>query len=187
MAYPKITVNTGSALEIIASNTIPIPAPGIPVQSGTATAIATNKLISVFGNFDDVVSVGDIVYNTTPLPPTSATVVAVESSTTLELSADIFDTQNQVYKIFLGGPNGSSRINSAEGCLLYVGTTSGIVQNQGGGAADTRYVDVKVKSVSGSVITFKKFKVGEYLPIQVLQLYETGTSTAARTACIAIW
>ena len=74
MAYPKITVNTGVALEIIASDTLPITAPSLPVLSGTASATSTNKLVSIFGNFNDA-SVGDIVYNTAD--KTSASVVAV--------------------------------------------------------------------------------------------------------------
>ena len=44
MAYPKITVNTGLAKEIIASDTIPIPAPDLPVLSGTTTAATANYL-----------------------------------------------------------------------------------------------------------------------------------------------
>ena len=35
MAYPKITVNTGLSLEVIASDTLPIPYPGLSTLSGT--------------------------------------------------------------------------------------------------------------------------------------------------------
>ena len=125
MAYPKITVNTGLAREIIASDTIPIPAPDLPVLSGTTTAATANKLVDVGADFSNV-NVNDIVYNTTD--NTSATVTAIDTSTILSVSADIF-TSPEDYEIFLGGPNGSSRINSAEGCLLYVGSSASIVQD----------------------------------------------------------
>ena len=177
MAYPKITVNTGVALEIIASDTLPIPAPSLPVLSGTASATSTNKLVSIFGNFNDA-SVGDIVYNTAD--KTSASVVAVESTTTLELSADIF-TSGKTYTIFLGGQNGSSRIDSSEGCLLYVGS------NDPGMNFNESIQDVKVKTVAGSIVTFTNFPIGHYLPVQVLQLYSTGTDTPVQNNCIAIW
>ena len=175
MAYPKITVNTGVALEVIASDTLPIPAPDLPKLSGVTTATTADKLVDVSEDFSNV-SVGDIVYNTAD--KTSASVVAVESTTILELSADIF-TSSKTYTIFLGGPNGSSRINSSEGCLLYVGSNE---------VASTSFQgDVKVKTVAGSIVTFTNFPIGHYLPVQVLQLYSTGTDTPVQNNCIAIW
>ena len=177
MAYPKITVNTGLALEVISSDTLPIPDPDVPVISGTTTAATTDKLVDVGADFSEV-EVGDIVYNTTD--NTSATVVPIDSSTILEVSADIF-TSPEAYTIFLGGPNGSSRINSSDGCLLYVGSSeaSQTVANS--------YVNVKVQTVSGNDITFTGFPVGNYLPIQIMKLYTTGTTAATANNCIAIW
>ena len=177
MAYPKITVNTGLALEILASDTLPIPASELPTLSGTTTATTANKLVDVGADFSSV-SVGDIIYNTTD--NTSATVTAVDTSTILSVSADIF-TSPEVYTIYLGGPNGSVRINSSEGCLLYVGS------NEAAPTIANSYVDVKVKTIAGSVVTFSNFPVGEYLPIQVLQLYSTGTDASVANNCIAIW
>lgn len=177
MAYPKITVNTGFALEIIASDTLPIPASDVPVISGTTTAATTDKLVDVGADFSEV-EIGDIVYNTTD--NTSATVVAIDSSTILEVSADIF-TSPEAYTIFLGGPNGSSRINSSDGCLLYVGSNDATMD------VAKSYVDIKVQTTAGSDITFANFPVGNYLPIQILKLYTTGTDAASRNSCIAIW
>ena len=51
----------------------------------------------------------------------------------------------------------------------------------------TSFVDVKVKTSAGSIVTFSNFPVGEYLPVQVLQLYATGTDAAADNNCLAIW
>ena len=64
MAYPKITVNTGLAQEVISSDTLPIPSPSLPVLSGTTTATTADKLVDVGADFSNV-SIGDIVYNTT--------------------------------------------------------------------------------------------------------------------------
>ena len=153
MAYPKITVNTGLAQKVISSNTLPIPSPDLAQLTGTTTATTANKLVDVGADFSNV-SVGDIIYNTTD--NTSATVTAIDTSTILSISSDIF-TSPEAYTIFLGGPNGSSRIDSSEGCLLYVGsnlTTMDIAKS---------YVFIKVQTVAGSDITFENFPVGNYL------------------------
>jgi hypothetical protein len=185
MAYPKITVNTGMALKVIASNSLQIPSPDLPTLSGTTTAATADKLVDAGADFSTV-SVGDIIYNTTG--DTSVSVTAVDSTTILSVSADIFiATQN--YTIYLGGPNGSSRITSAEGCLLYVGSSASIVQDitAGAGTADPRYIDITVTTVAGNTIAFENFKVGDYLPIQVTHLNVTGTDAAVLNSCIAIW
>ena len=172
MAYPKITVNTGLALSIIASDTIPIPHPDAVQITGTTTASTTDKLVDVGADFSNVI-VGDIVYNTTD--NTIATVTVIDSTTILELSADIF-TSTEVYIIFAAGPHFEQRIESSTGCLLYVGSS----------ATDTA-LDVKVKTIAGSIVTFTQFPVGDYLPLQILQVYATGTDANADNNCIAIW
>ena len=60
MAYPKITVNTGQALIVVPSDTIPIPNPnflaatgvGNKVDSGTNTSVTTNKLVDYKTGFN---------------------------------------------------------------------------------------------------------------------------------------
>lgn len=174
MAYPKITVNTGLTESLIASDTILIPAPGSQTITGTTTATTANKLVDVGADFSSV-RVNDIVYNTSD--NTSALVTEVETSTILVLSADIF-TSPENYKIFLN--NGSS-LDSSEGCLLYVGSSESTM------TVATSFVDVKVKTTAGSIVTFSNFPVGDYLPVQVLQLYKTGTDAAAQNNCVGIW
>ena len=49
------------------------------------------------------------------------------------------------------------------------------------------YVNVRVKTTAGNNITFEKFPVGNYLPIQITQLFLTSTTAEARNACVAIW
>lgn len=110
MAYPKITVNTGQALIVVPSDTIPIPNPnyiattgvGNKVTSGTNTGTATNKLVDSGANFELNVEplpvlVGDRVYNTTT--PANALVTAVDSATQLAFGSDIFQANPENYLI----------------------------------------------------------------------------------------
>jgi hypothetical protein len=179
MAYPKITVNTGLSLEVIASDTLPIPYPGLSTLSGTNGTTQSDKLVDANQTFiTNGVSVGDIVYNT--VDNTTATVTAVDSEILLTLSANIMAT-GETYIIYLGGPSQQQYPKSAEGCLLYVGSSEATM------TVATSFVDVKVKTTAGSIVTFSNFPVGEYLPVQVVQLFATGTDAAAANNCLAIW
>ena len=179
MAYPKITVNTGLSLEVIASDTLPIPYPGLSTLSGTNGTTQNDKLVDANQTFiTDGVSVGDIVYNTAD--NTTATVTAVDSQILLTLSSNIM-ASGEAYIIYLGGPSQQQYPKSAEGCLLYVGSSEGTMD------VAKSFVDVKVKTTAGSIVTFSNFPVGDYLPVQVVQLYATGTDAAAQNNCLAIW
>lgn len=177
MAYPKITVNTNKALAVIASDDYPIPSPYAVQLSGTASATTANKLVAAASNFSNVV-VGDIIYNTTDNTVTQVT--AVDSNTTLSVDDNIF-ANNENFIVFQAGPHFEQRIESSTGCILYVGSSEGTMD------VAKSFVDVKVKSVSGDIVTFSNFPVGDYLPIQILQLYATGTDAAADNNCLAIW
>ena len=67
-----------------------------PVESGTATSTSASKLVDSGQNFDDTVAVGDVVSNTTD--SVSATVLVIDSATTLSLSSDIF-VSGETYEI----------------------------------------------------------------------------------------
>ena len=110
MAYPKITVNTGQALIVVPSDTIPIPNPnfiaatgvGNKVDSGVNSSIATNKLIDNLSSWTSTtpplpVVVGDVVYNTTT--PANAAVTAVDSATQLAFASNIFQATPENYLI----------------------------------------------------------------------------------------
>lgn len=172
MAYPKITVNTGKAIQVIASDTIPIPSPNAVQLTGTTDGTTTDKLVDSTADFSNVI-VGDIIYNTTD--STVTTVTAVDSSTILTVGANIF-ASGEDYTVFQAGPRVEQRIESSTGCLLYLGSSG----------TDTA-LDVKVKTIAGSVVTFTQFPVGDYLPLQVTQVYATGTDANADNNCIAIW
>ena len=177
MAYPKITVNTSKALAVIASDSIPIPSPNAQQLVGVTSAATTSKLVAVGSDFSNVV-IGDIVYNTTD--NTVATVTAIDSSTILSISADIF-TSPENFIVFQAGPQFEQRIESSSGCVLYVGSSEATMD------LAKSFVDVKVKTVSGDIVTFSNFPVGDYLPLQILQLYATGTDAAEDKNCLAIW
>ena len=173
MAYPKITVNTGKALAVIASDTIPIPSPDAVQLSGTASATTADKLVAAASDFSNVV-VGDIIYNTTD--NTVTTVTAVDSSTQLSVANNIF-ANNENFIVFQAGPLFETRIESSTGCLLYVGAND----------LTATKVDVKVETIAGSIVTFNAFPVGEYLPVQIVKLYATGTTDISDNNCLAIW
>ncbi len=65
-------------------------------DSGTASATTTDKLVEAGQNFETTVTVGSIVWNTAD--NTSATVLAVDSDTTLSISDDIM-ASGEAYKI----------------------------------------------------------------------------------------
>ena len=119
-----------------------------------------------------------IIYNTAD--NTTATVTAVDSQILLTLSSNIM-ASGEAYIIYLGGPSQQQYPKSAEGCLLYVGSSEGTMD------VAKSFVDVKVKTTAGSIVTFSNFPVGDYLPVQVVQLYATGTDAAAQNNCLAIW
>lgn len=177
MAYEKITVNTGQSLNVISSDTIPIPHLSSPSVTGATTSLATNKLVDSGGDFiNKKITVGSIVYNNTGTAV--ATVTAIDSATTLSLSANIFTTPPNNYTIYISD---TTVPKSSQGCLLYVGSSIATM------TVDDSFVDVKVKTVAGDDVTFNRFPVGNYLPVQVTQVYVTGTSADVQNQCVAIW
>jgi len=66
-------------------------------------------------------------------------------------------------------PNVATQDGSGNnGCVLYVGT---------GGS-------VRVKTVGGDDVTFVGVNAGQFLPVQVLRVYATGTSAST---ILALW
>ena len=177
MAYPKINVNTGKSFEILGSDTIPIPSPYSVPLSGTCDNTRAQGLDDSTADFSNV-EINDIVYNTTD--NTLTVVTGLTSSTSLDILDDIF-VNGEDYIIFQAGPQFEKRIESSAGCILYVGSNEATMD------VAKSFVDVKVKTAAGSIVTFSNFPVGDYLPIQVLQLFSTGTDAAAVNNCLAIW
>ena len=148
MAYQKL--QAGSAIPVVPSDTISIPA-GDGVQlSGTTTGTGADLEDST-ASFLTTVKVGYIVVDNDT--PSISTVVSVDSNTELTLSGGVTLGGTASYTIY-ASPETS-------GCLLYVGTAG----------------DLKVKMASGKVITFPSMPEG-FQPIHVLQVYSTGTTAA---------
>ena len=157
MAYQKLQVSR--ALQVIPSETINIPNVAHRNAQGTTVGAAvTNKLVDTGAKFRDegLVKKNDIVYNTTD--STIARVLAVESNTTLLLSADIF-TAAEDYQIYK---------DNNDGCILYVGGLG----------------NVEVVTVGGDNIVLPGISAGSFLPIQVTRVKATSTTAAN---IIALW
>jgi len=155
MAYQKL--QAGSAIPVVPSDTISIPA-GDGVQlSSQADGTTANKLVDSAQSFTTSVKVGAIVHNTTD--GTIATVTAIDSNTQLSISADIM-ASGEDYTIYASP--------ETNGCALYVGVTG----------------DVKVKMASGKDVVFTAVPAGSFMPTNVLQVFATGTTA---TNIVALW
>jgi len=143
-----------SAIEIIKSDTVEIPM--TPYSSGSATSTVSGKLVDTAANFGTV-KPGFIVYNTTD--GTSTVVKKVENATTLVLASDIV-ASGESYVVYFKNVN--------EGAVLYVGT---------GG-------DLKLELFGGSVVTFANVNDGQFIPVQVVKVFSTGTTA---DDIVALW
>ena len=156
MAYQKL--QAGEALAVIPSDTIRVPNPAAIANTGTAAAPTGAQLVGTGTEFTKTVAVGDIVYDTTN--SVVATVDAIVSDTVLTTSAAI--ATGASYVIY------SQANNPSNGCVRYVGVAG----------------DVKVKMAGGNDVVFKGATAGSFLPINVLQVFATGTTA---TDIVALW
>ena len=156
MAYQKL--QAGEALAVIPSDTIRVPNPAAIANTGTSAAPTGAQLVGTGTEFTKTVAVGDIVYDTTN--SVVATVDAIVSDTVLTTSAAI--ATGASYVIY------SQANNPSNGCVLYVGVAG----------------DVKVKMAGGNDVVFKGATAGSFLPINVLQVFATGTTA---TDIVALW
>ena len=153
------------ALTVIRSDNSNIPFPQ-ENQTGSSTAVVSFSLEDSAALFiTNNVKTGDIVYNTAD--GLSATVVSVESETTLTLNANIFTFTGKAYVIYAASPQ--TTIGN-QGCFLYVGV---------GG-------NVKVTTIDGDVVTFFGAQAGEVLPIQVIKVWSPASGTTA-VQIVALW
>lgn len=183
------TTNTGNSTAVSATATSVVMGANIFTQAAGGedyVILRANTLIDTSRDFQALgVQGGDIVYNTAT---NTQAVVQFVNGSLLSLDTDIFGSltsYNNAYIIYVAGGSkgGATVMKSADCCLLYVGTDTA---NDAMGDA-TQYVDVRVLTCADNEVIFKNFKVGEYLPVQIKQLFETGTSVSARESCLAIW
>lgn len=167
MAYQKLQV--GLAAPVIKSNTIDIPLLSSTKLTGTTTGTTASKLVNSNaategGSFLDIQGLilpGAIVVNETD--QTISIVDKVDSATQLDLAANIFTASPKDYSVYL-----DPKANHSEGCIIYCGGTG----------------DIKVRTVCGNDVTYVGVPTGTFLPVQVIRVFDTGTSA---TGLIANW
>jgi len=162
MAYQKLQL--ALAADVIKSDTIDIPLESSSQITGESDAsIPANKLTDAAIDFTAIQGLvnGAIIVNVTD--GTIATVTAIDSAHVLSLSANIIQAASKAYKIYL-----NPTANHGVGAIIYVG-----------GAGD-----LKVKTASGSIVTYTGIPAGFFVPVQVLRVYSTDTTA---TGLIANW
>lgn len=151
MAYQKLQAER--ALTVIPNDTINIPNVAGPSVSGTTDGVTASKLIDSTASFTTNI-VGYIVYSGTDV----ATVTAVDSATTLSLSADIM-VSGEAYTLYADDNNG---------CVLQTGLAG----------------TIRVLTIGGDDVTFSVV-AGAFVPVQVKRVLESGTMSP--NDIIALW
>lgn len=156
------------AINVYPSNNTEIPFPAT-ISSGTTTAFLINNLVDTNAGVDFIaqgVKPGDIVYNTTVGAEASATVLQVVSASTLLLNTNIMTAVGgETYTIYQASDQ--TTIGNY-GCFIYT---------DAGGT-------IKVRTIGNDIVSFSGVQPAQTLPIQVIQVYATGTSAGN---LIAMW
>lgn len=153
MSYQKL--NPNRAWTVTPSNFAPLPVYMSEVLTRPAGAdfIFGSLIISMTGDFvNNGVRPGDVVVGSTT--GASATIINVYFSAPVSniiLNGDPGLDQSEAYTIYRGNNRGA---------LLYVGV---------GG-------DVRVLTAGNDDVTFKGVAAGSFLPVNVIQVFETGTT-----------
>ncbi len=157
MAYQKLQASR--ALAVVTSDAVNIPNPSMLAIDSTATGAAANKLIDASGDFiDKGVKIGDIIYST--VAGIASKVTGVDSSTQLSVTTAIPNARPYQLYATADAPN--------NGCVLYVGVAG----------------NVKVTTAGGDDVTFTGVLAGSFIPVQVLKVFATDTTS---TDIIALW
>ena len=158
MAYQKLQASR--AIAVITSDTVDIPNPPTLAISSTTTGAVANKLVDAAGDFlNRGVKIGDIIYNYTS--SYAATVTAVDSATQLSITGAGM-APGRDYDLY------ASHDTPNNGCVLYVGVAG----------------DVKVTTAGGDDVTFTGILAGSFIPVQVVKVFATGTTS---TNIVALW
>jgi len=160
---PTEKLQPSRALQVIPSNNAVIPFVNVVVL-GTNTSTTSLRLVASAAAFvTDNVQAGDVVYNTTD--NTAATVVSVISQTQLVLNADIFLATAKSFVIY---QQSAQTGGSNRGCVLYIGTAG----------------NVRVLTSGNDIVTFSNVQAGTFFPINVIQVFTTGTTASN---IVALW
>ena len=111
---------------------------------------------------------------------------AVTNDAQLSVGGSIM-AANDEYQIYSQNAADLS-INSANSAaLIYVGSNAEIKQDITAstlGTDDPRFVDITVTTANNQKILFSNFRVGEYLPVQCVKVWSSGTDAAVRPIAI---
>ena len=156
MAYQKL--QAGQALAVIPSDTISIPDPSVQAKVGPANFTVAGTLTAAGTTFlSSGISNEAIVYNTST--SVAYDVVGVFDDLNVALSPAVAGGAADKYVMY-NAPT--------SGCVLYIGVTG----------------DVKVKTASGNEVVFTGVPAGSFMPVQVTQVFATGTTA---TNIVALW
>lgn len=161
MSYQKLQGYI--AVDVFRSDNANVPFPNIAAE-GAATTTSGFKLVDSNAAFVKAgIKEGDIVYDTTN--SASATVIEVRDDNTLMLNVAIM-VSGDTYIIYVANP-ASGADDANNGCVLYVGESG----------------DLKVTTIGGSTVTFRKVPIG-FVPVQVKKVWATDTTAQN---IIALW
>ena len=178
MAYQKLQVSVG--LAVIPSDTVPIPDPTTAIVLDATTTGATvgdadfntaGKLIDLTAGIkfeSNGVKVGDIIYQTGT--NVAYTVTAIDSDSTLSITPSAAAGAGlKAYSIYSA---------ATVGCILYVGTAGNLTVNMAARNGNM------ANQPANSRLTFNNLPNASFMPTQVVQVRDTGTTASD---IIALW
>lgn len=161
MAYQKL--QTSAALDVIPSNTVPIPDRATKVLEGTADFSVAGTLTDVGTTFLSAgIQKNAIVYNVTDQK--AYFVLDVTDDLNLDITSIAGGSAAAKYYIYNAPTNG---------CILYVGT---------GGTVAVQFNE-PTDNVAGESL-FKNIPNASFLPVQVIRVDESNTTASD---IIALW
>jgi hypothetical protein len=183
-------IQVGNQVEETAGNTT-----GHVVTVDSATTLTLDNTVGAGNNVPYVlrqngfinrldVNVGYLVYNLTDL--TQNFVTAVTNDAQLSVGGSIM-AANDEYQIYSQNAADLSVNSANSAALIYVGSNAEIKQDITAstlGTDDPRFVDITVTTANNQKILFSNFRVGEYLPVQCVKVWSSGTDAAVRPIAI---
>ena len=162
MAYQKLQVST--AIRVIPSATVNIPNPSSPNVEGVIQAKGPNDQIQFTEDILEGTEFkrGAIIINTTT--GDIGTIEAIIAPGVAEVDNAFYTSSSNTNAIIIYA-------DENEGCIIYVGDTSG------GG-------DLNVETASGQEVIYKNVPQGSFLPVQVVRV---NASLTTASELIANW
>jgi len=155
----------GSVKNVIGTRELLLEAEPYAPLTNTAPLIEIGDTYELYSanNFEDVCKIGDIVVNTTAGADylKSTTISEITDKAILTLTTDIGLVATSTYRIYTSPTENI-------GCIIYVGGTG----------------DITCVTASGQTVLYSAVPQGIWMPVQVKQVLETGTTA---TLLVANW